>query len=196
MIMCRSEKSAKRTMESITTYIEKKLFLKVNREKTNVAECTEVKYLGFGYYRREEKIRIRVHPKSVRKMKEKIRAMTGRSQSKSHTERAEELKQYIRGWVNYYRLADMKSLAAKTDGWMRRRIRAIIWKQWKRPQTRRKELEKAGLMKETARKIGGSGKGVWRISRQKPIHRALGNEPIRNMGYLTFMEQYEKSCVS
>ena len=196
MILCRSRKAAERTKESITRYIEGKLFLKVNREKTVVAECTEVKYLGFGFYRRkmDGEIRIKVHPKSERKMRDRIRELTRRNQSRSHEERSKEANAYIRGWVNYYGIADMKTLARVTDGWMRRKIRTIIWKEWKRPKTRIRELEKRGIGRKTARQYGTSPKGYWRMAKTPAIHRALGDKVIRGLGYITFTEQFEKVC--
>lgn len=196
MILCKSRKAAERTKETITKYIEGKLFLKVNRDKTKVAECTEVKYLGFGFYRRERdgEIRIKVHPKSERKMKDKIRELTRRNRSESHEIRAKKVNAFIRGWVNYYGIADMKTLARVTDGWLRRKIRAIIWKQWKTPKTRIKELEKRGIQKKTARRCGNSSKGYWRIAKTPAIHRALGDTLIRNLGYITFTEQFQKLC--
>lgn len=195
LILCKSSKSAERTKENITRYLEEKLFLKVNREKTKVADCSEIKYLGFGFYTKEKEIRIRVHPKSVKKMKDRIRELTKRSSSKSHAQRSERLNAYIRGWVNYYSLADMKSLAVKTDGWLRRKIRGIIWKQWKTPKTRRNELQKRGIRSDTATRVANSGKGIWRSTKTPVIHRALGNQTIKNLGYLTFTEQYQKLCV-
>lgn len=196
MIMCRSQKSAERTKKSISSYIETKLYLKVNREKTTTAECTQVKYLGFGFYRTKKEIRIRVHPESKKKMKAKVQKLTKRNGSMSHEERAEKLNAFIRGWVNYYGLGEMKSLARVTDGWLRRRIRALLWKQWKYPETRKRELEKAGLMSQTARKLAYTRKGYWRTARNPHIGRALGNEYIRKLGYLTFSEQFEKICIS
>lgn len=194
MIFCKSRKSAQRTKERITPYIEKKLFLKVNEEKTKTAECTEIKYLGFGFYRMEEEVRIRVHPKSVKKMKIKVKKITSRKTSKSHEERAKELNAFIRGWVNYYVLADMKSLLRITDGWTRRRIRSIIWTGWKKPETRRKELIKRGVSIGRAIATSNTRKGPWRIAKSRPIHQALGNEAIRKLGYLTFSEQFLKIC--
>lgn len=194
MILCKSQKSAKRTKESITRYIEGKLFLKVNREKTNVLCCTQVKYLGFGFYNCKGETRIRVHPQSIKKMKDKIRYMTKRNGGISHEMRAKKINPYIRGWVNYYALSDMKSLAREIDGWLRRRIRCIQWKQWKTRDKRAKELIKAGIRRKTAQKVAGSEKGLWRVAKSPTINRALGNERIRKLGYLTFSEQFLKVC--
>lgn len=196
MILCRSRKSAERVKEGISKYIEKKLFLKVNEEKTKVLPCTEVKYLGIGFYIKDEQTQIRVHQKSVEKMKHKIRELTKRSRSISHEQWMKELNEYIRGWVNYFGIANMKRLARVTDGWLRRRIRAIHWKHWKTRRKRTEQLCKAGVTAQTARKLAYTRKGIWRIAKNPPMHRALGNEHIRTLGYLTFTEQFLKNCVT
>ena len=124
MIFCKSRKSAERTLRNILPYIEEKLFLKANREKTCVAYISKVKYLGYSFYRHKG-FRFRVHPKSVEKMKKKLRELTDRSNAWSNENRILKLKQFIKGWVNYFKLADMKQLLKETDKWLRHRIRAI-----------------------------------------------------------------------
>ena len=125
MIFCKSRKGAERTLNNIVPYIEKKLFLKVNRIKTCVAHISKVKYLGYSFYRYRGKCRFRVHPKSVTKMKNKIRELTDRSNGWGNEYRALKLTQFIRGWVNYFGMADMKRLLQDNDEWLRHRIRAI-----------------------------------------------------------------------
>ena len=129
MIFCKSKKSAERTLEKLLPFIEGKLFLKVNRKKTKVAHISKVKYLGYSFYRYKGKCRFRVHPKSVTKMKDKIRALTDRNNGMSNAVREEKYQQYVRGWIEYFRLADMRGLLKTTDEWARRRIRAVYWKQ-------------------------------------------------------------------
>jgi len=160
MIFCKSRKSAERTLENILPFIEGKLFLKVNRKKTKVAHIKEVKYLGYAFYRHKGKCRFRVHPKSVTKMRNKIRKLTDRNSGMSNTEREEEFSQYVTGWINYYKLADMKELLRETDAWARRRIRAVYWKQWKKIKTKYRMLKALGLehwkAKELANGLPGS----------------------------------------
>lgn len=132
VILCKSRRSAQRTLDNIVPYIEGKLFLKVNREKTTVANISRIKFLGYSFYSKRGEGRLRVHPKSLRKMKERIRLLTSRSNGWGNERRKEALRQYITGWVNYFKLADMKSLLPRIDEWYRRRIRMKIWKQWKR----------------------------------------------------------------
>lgn len=122
MIFCKSKKSAERTLNNIVPYIEEKLFLKVNRTKTCVAHISKVKYLGYSFYKYKGKCRFRVHPKSVEKMKNKIRELTARSNGWANEYRALKLTQFVRGWVNYFGMADMKSLLRSSDEWLRHNL--------------------------------------------------------------------------
>ena len=140
IILCKSRKSAERTLEHIIPFITGKLYLKVNLEKTTVSHISKVKYLGYGFYRNKGRCRMRVHPRSIRKMKDHLRELTVRGNKWSNPEREEKLRRYTTGWINYYRYADMKRLMEDTDEWLRRRIRAVYWKQWKRVRTRYKML--------------------------------------------------------
>jgi group II intron reverse transcriptase/maturase len=128
MILCKSKRAAQRTLTHIIPFIEEKLYLKVNKEKTVVAHVKDVKFLGHGFYINKGKGRLRVHPKSISKMKEKVKLLTSRSNGWGNERRKEALRQYITGWVNYFKLADMKNLLIETDKWYRRRIRMVIWK--------------------------------------------------------------------
>lgn len=129
MIFCKSGKSAGRTLGNIIPFIEGKLFLKINRKKTEVARVSKVKYLGYTFYRYKGKCRFRVHPKTVIKMKNKVWELTDRNNGMSNAKSEEEYQQFVRGWVNYFKLADMKKLLKETDEWARRRVRAVYWKQ-------------------------------------------------------------------
>ena len=139
LIMVRSEKAANRVMESITTFITKKLGLKVNLEKSKIARPNQIKYLGFGFYKKinQNKWRPKPHIKSVQKFKTKLRDILVRSRSISLDERLLKLKRLIYGWVNYFRIADMSVLLSKEiDPNIRRKLRVIIWKQWKKIKKR------------------------------------------------------------
>jgi group II intron reverse transcriptase/maturase len=194
MIFCKSKKSAERTLKSIVPYIEEKLFLKVNRTKTCVAHISKVKYLGYSFYRYKGKCRLRVHPKSVRKMKDKIRKLTNRSNGWGNEYRAIKLKQFIRGWVNYFRMADMKSLLRSNDEWLRHRIRAIYWKQWKKVKTRFRELKKLGVEEEKAWICANMRNGNWYCSGYFVLQTAFNNNKLHELGYPTFTEFYLKIC--
>lgn len=187
MIFCKSQKSAKRTLQNILPYIEDKLLLKVNREKTCVAHISKVKYLGYSFYHYKE-FRFRVHPKSVEKMKRKLREVTNRNNAWSNEYRILKLQQFIRGWVNYFKLADMKSLLQAADEWLRHRIRAIYWKQWKRVRTRIRELRNLNLPEWLVREIANCRKGIWRSA--LVLNRALTNKEITKLGYMSLADYY------
>ena len=191
MIFCKSRKSAGRTLQNILLYIEEKLFLRVNREKTCVAHISKVKYLGYTFYNHKG-LRFRVHPKSVDKMKKKLREITDRNNAWSNEHRILKLQQYIRGWVNYFKLADMKRLLQDTDEWLRHRIRAIYWKQWKRVRTRIRKLRSLNLPEWVVFEIANCRKGIWRSA--LVLNQALTNKEIANLGYMTLTGYYLQVC--
>jgi group II intron reverse transcriptase/maturase len=193
MIFCRSKKAAKRTLEKILPFIEGKLFLKVNREKTKVAHVKDVKFLGYGFYIYRGEGRLRIHPKSVRKLKEKIRIVTGRSNGMGVDERKSRLNSIVRGWMNYFKLADAKKLLQGLDEWIRRRIRMVTWKRWKKIRTRFRNLVKAGLDKGKAWEFANSRKGYWRVAGSPILSRAIPNVFLKRAGYLSLMEIYSES---
>ena len=194
MIFCKSRKSAERTLNNIVPYIEGKLFLKVNRTKTCVAHISRVKYLGYSFYRYKGTCRFRVHPKSVIKMKNKIRELTDRHNGWGNEYRALKLTQFIRGWVNYFGMDDMKSLLQANDEWLRHRIRTIYWKQWKKVKTKFKELKKLGVEKEKAWICANMRNGNWYCGGYFVLQTAFDNKKLRELGYPTFTEFYLKIC--
>ena len=194
MIFCKSRKSAERTLNNIVPYIEGKLFLKVNRTKTCVAHISRVKYLGYSFYRYKGTCRFRVHPKSVIKMKNKIRELTDRHNGWGNEYRALKLTQFIRGWVNYFGMADMKRLLQSNDEWLRHRIRAIYWKQWKKVKTKFKELKKLGVEEERAWICANMRNGNWFCSGYITLQGAFNNKKLRELGYPTITEFYLKIC--
>jgi len=192
MIFCKSKKSAVRTLEHIMPYIEGKLFLKVNREKTKVAYISKVKYLGYSFYRYKGKCKMRVHPKSVAKMKAKLKELTSRSNGWGNKYRALKITQFIRGWVNYFSLADMKQLLRSTDEWLRRKIRAIYWKQWKKIKTRFRMIRKFGLPEWKVHELANCRKGIWRSAIM--LNSVLTNKEIVSLGYMSMTDYYLKIC--
>lgn len=196
MIFCKSKRAAERTCESIARFIEEKLFLRVNREKTKVARYNEVKYLGYAFYRYKGECRFRVHPESVGAMKDKVRELTARSNAMSNEYRPIAVSYFVRGWVNYFKLADMKMLLKETDEWMRRRIRMVYWKQWKRIRTRFRMLQRCGIKKGQAWEFANTRKGYWRVAGSAIMQRAIKTEQLRRKGYLFFSDQYGRVSVS
>ena len=188
MILCKSKKSAERTLRNIIPFIEGKLFLKVNRKKTEVAHISKVKYLGYTFYRYKGKCRLRVHAKSVAKMKNKIRELTDRNKGISNKKREKEYQEYVRGWVQYYRLADMKGLLKRTDEWARRRIRAVYWKQWKKIKTRYRMLKALGMEHWMAKELACSRKGYWRMA--QVLNQIFSKKIIARLGYTSISDYY------
>lgn len=195
LIFCKSKRAAKRTLENITPFIEKKLFLKVNREKTAVSSVQGIKFLGYSFRIAKGKAVLYVHPKSAVKLKTEIKELTERSNGWSNDYRKLRLKQYITGWVNYFKLAEMKTLLRKIDGWMRHRIRALIWKQWKKPKTKYKNLRKLGINRHGAYKVANTSKGYWRAAEGVVVKTALTTKRLRQAGYIFFMDCYQKVSV-
>jgi group II intron reverse transcriptase/maturase len=186
-IYVRSRKAAERTMRSVTKFLEGPLKLKVNREKSAVDRPWKRKFLGFSFYHGKGGIRIRVHQKSIKRVKEKIRYITSRSNGMSIEYRLLRLRQLIKGWVNYFRIADMKTLAQSLDEWTRRRIRMCIWKQWKKVRTRFQNLMKLGMDRQKAWEFANTRKGYWRTSNSPILARTITNERLKKRGYTGFM---------
>jgi len=193
VIFCKSKRSAERTLANILPFIEQKLFLKVNREKTVVAYVKIIKFLGYSFYVHHGKGRLRVHPRSFAKMKETLRVLTSRSNGWGNEKRKEKLKQFITGWVNYFKLADVKKYLMRLDSWLRRRLRMIIWKQWKRVRTRLRNLIKLGIPKAKAYMFANTRKGYWRTAKSPILHTSIGSDSLVRAGY-TFLSDCYRSC--
>ncbi len=178
-----SMKAGARVMGSITRYIENVLKLKVNRKKSAVDKPGARKFLGFSFYVKEGKARNFVHAKSIQRFKEKVREITSRSNGRGMEWRRDRLTRLITGWVNYFRIADMRSNARELDGWIRRRIRMCYWKQWKKNRTKRDNLVRLGLDILKAREFASSRKGGWRISGSVVLNHALSDEYLAKLGY-------------
>ena len=190
MIMCKSQRAAQRTYESISKFIEKKLFLNINKDKTKICHLSEdVKFLGYTFMKRQlkndetTKWHASVHRKSLAKLKVKIKALTDRRCPKGWSTTKTELNTVLRGWFNYFRLGIRKTLVTTIDGWTRRRIRQMYWKTWKKICTRIKELEKLGINKDKAYQWGNSSKSYWRIAGSFILCKALTNKAIKEKGW-------------
>jgi RNA-directed DNA polymerase len=191
-IYVKSKKAAERVMASITRFIEGDLKLKVNKEKSAIGRPWKLKFLGFTFYPKKGGVGIRVHPKPVKKLKEKLKEITGRSNSMSVSERILKLKQTITGWVNYFRIADMGKLVKELDKWLRRRIRMCYWKRWKKIKTKHDNLVRLGIDTYKAWEYANTRKGYWRISNSPVLSRALTNEKLKKQGFPTITERYLK----
>ena len=197
VILCKSKRSAERTLKYIVPFIEEKLFLKVSREKTVVAYASKIKFLGYSFYVSRNEGRLRIHAKSIAKMKERIKAFTSRSNGWGDERRKVELRQFITGWVNYFKMADVKKLLQKIDEWYRRRIRMVIWKRWKRIKTRLRNLISLGIEKRKAWEFANTRKGYWRIAKSPILSSSITNDRLKRAGYIFFTDYYRKvNCVN
>ena len=183
LIFCKSRRACERVKESITKFIENKLKLKVNREKTECAHIGRLKFLGYGLYVYKGKCRLRLHEKSEGKLRRKLKQITSRSNGMGYEQRKTALRNYLRGWVEYFNLADMGNKVCEIDQWLRRRLRMCIWKSWKKPRTRVKNLIRCGIDRWQAYQWGNTSKGYWRIAASWILTRAIGDEALHRAGY-------------
>lgn len=191
LLFTKTKRSAQRILEHIVPFIKDKLLLKVNREKTMVAYIGKVKFLGYGFYSSRGGIKLRVHTKSVSKMKAKVKELTSRSNALKYEQLKLKLKQFITGWVNYFKLADMKKVLQTTDEWLRRRIRMYIWKRWKKIRTRYAMLKKLGLNHSSAFKFACTRKGYWRIANSQILKVTVTDARLRQAGYTFFWDCFK-----
>ena len=199
VLLARSERASERLLESSIKYLEEKLLLKVNREKSRTVSIFAIrnfKYLGFCFGKNGKGIYIRVHAKSWKKAKDKLRILTSRSKCGSIVRTMERIKVFIRAWLNYYSIADMKNNIADLDGWLYRRIRMCIWKQWKLPRTRKRKLMGLGLSEWAACEGAYSRKAYWRMANSGVVKRALTKERLTHWGFYDLATAYQSMHVN
>ena len=189
-IYVRSEKSAQRVMETITDYIESKLKLKVNRTKSKVSRPSESTLLGFSFYQSEKGWEIRIAPKSLVRIKKKIKDQTQRKDPTCAKEKIKKMEAVIRGWVNYFAIAKAKSKMKELDKLVRTRLRMGIWKQWKQPRRRKMNLQKLGIDPGKAYEWSYSRKGHCRVAHSPILCRALDNDYFTRQRYVGFANYY------
>ena len=193
IILVKSEKAANRVLSSITKYIEKKLGLKVNAEKSKVTRPTKTKYLGFSFWTTKGgKWKPKPHIKSYQKLKRKLKKLTDRSWSISLDNRIKQINYLIRGWVNYFRIANMRQVIIDIDKHLRTRIRVIIWKQWKKITKRYKALRQLEVSHEIAFACANTRKGYYQICKTTYIQFAINIERLRKRGLVFLLDQYTK----
>ena len=198
IIMVGSEMSANRVMRNISRFIEKKLGLKVNMSKSKVDKPQGLKYLGFGFYfdSRAHQFKAKPHAKSVAKFKKRMKEFTCRSWGVSNSYKVEKLNQLIRGWINYFKIGNMKTLCKQLDSNIRYRLRMCIWKQWKTPQNRAKNLIKLGINKYTAWKVAYAGDRIAYVCNKGAMNVAISNERLTRFGLVSMMDYYAERCVT
>ncbi|KAB3587288.1 group II intron reverse transcriptase/maturase [Brevibacillus nitrificans] len=188
-IYVKTKRAGERVKESIQNYLEKVLKLKVNEQKSAVDRPWKRKFLGFSFTSAKQ-VRIRLHPKSLLKLKEKIRFITNPVWSISMDERIQKLNQYLMGWIGYFALADAKKILQSIEEWVRRRLRLCLWSQWKRVRTRYRELRSLGLPHVQAIEIANTRKGAWRSTKTPQIHKALGVAYWQQQGLKSLVQRY------
>ena len=187
-----SEKSAKRVAESIIKYIEEKLLLKVNREKTKISRPTESTLLGFSFFRKGNGWEIRIAEKSVGRITKKVKDITSRSNGLSEKERIGKIQSIIEGWVNYFVIAKAKTVMKGLDELVRVRLRICQWKAWKRPRTRVRQLLKLGISRQKSYEWGNSSKGYCRVAHSPILQTTLNNSYFGRRGYRGFYNTYHQ----
>jgi RNA-directed DNA polymerase len=190
-IYVKTKRAGERVKQSITRYLEKKLRLKVNEAKSAVERPWKRKFLGFSFHKQKE-IKVRLAPKSLKRVKDKIREITKPTWSIPMNERIQRLNQYLTGWIGYYALMDTPSVVERLEEWIRRRLRLCLWLQWKRVRTRIRELKALGLEKSQAIEIANTRKGAWRITKTPHLHKALGNAYWQSQGLMSLTQRYSQ----
>ena len=189
-IYVKSKRAGERTMASVQRFVEGKLRLKVNEKKSAVDRPWRRKFLGFSFTSSREP-KIRIAKQSLKRMKAKVKEITSRKMPYSMEYRLKKLNQYLTGWCGYFALADTASIFEKLDGWIRRRLRMCLWKAWKKPKTKIRNLVKLGVPHWQAYEWGNSRKAYWRIANSPILHRTLGNSYWRRRGLRSLHDRYE-----
>ena len=190
-----SRAAGERVMGGIRVFLEDTLRLRINAQKSAVARPWERKFLGFSVTAQRES-RLRIAKESVQRLRQRIRELshTGRGRSLRHT--IEDLTPLLRGWINYFRLTESKGVLDELDGWVRRRLRCLLWRQWKRGRTRARKLRALGLDTERARISSGNGRGAWWNAGASHLHQALPAVYFMRMGLVSLVREYQRlQCV-
>jgi len=188
-IYLKSERAGQRVMESITTFLKVRLKLQVNLQKSAVDLSDKRKFLGFNLYHYRERIRIRIAPQAIQRCKMKIREITARSNGQNITKRISKLNLYLRGWIQYFSLSDTPYILTRLEGWMRRRLRMCLWKQWKKIRTRYRKLIQLGLPDWKALSLANTRKAYWHIAGDS-LNSALPNAYWANLGLMNLTNRY------
>jgi hypothetical protein len=196
-IYVKSPRAAERVMESCVIFLEKKLRLKVNRKKSTTGSPTQLKFLGFSLYQRKDEAGIRVHEKPLQRLKDRLKAITSRKRGGTIEQILTELTRLINGWVRtkvrgYYCIADMKQYLQRVGEWLRRRIRQIYWKRWKRLRARLENLIRLGVPRDKAWQWANTRKGFWCIAGSWILTTTLNNRYFEELGFPNIAKRYEE----
>lgn len=194
ILLAKSKRAAHRLLETSRRYLETKLKLKVNEEKSKVVSVFSIrnfKFLGFALGKNKDGVYIRVHASALRKAKQKLKELSSRNQGRNIRHVMANIKRYMQGWLAYYGIGHIKSILKQWDGWLRRRLRMYIWKQWKLPKTKVKNLRKLGIPDWQAYQWGNTRLGYWRIAGSAILTRSITNKRLAQAGYFNLSEKYE-----
>jgi len=191
-IYVKSEKAGQRVLESITTYLEKKLKLSVNQEKSGVGRPWQRKFLGYTVCNRKYNVRLRVDPKALKRLKGDLKVVFRRGRGRSLYRVIAELNPKLRGWINYFRHIGVETVLSQLDGWIRRHLRKILWLQWKRPRTRAKSLMRFGMSEEQAWKCALNGHGSWWNAGLSYVGRTLSKGLFNRLGLISLLDLYRQ----
>ena len=194
VIALKSESSAKRVMRTVSDWIQRKLGLKVNMNKTHITRPLKLKYLGFGFYKdsKTKEWKCRPHQDSVKKFKDRLKELTSRKMPGTVTSKIEKINQVTRGWINYYAIGSMKTAMTEIDAHLRTRLRVIIWKQWKVPKKRQWGLQKLGVGKDLARLTAYCGDRYYWVVTRTCVGRAISKEVLRKVGLISCLDYYKE----
>jgi hypothetical protein len=190
-IYVQSRRAGERVLEGVRQFLEQKLKLKVNEKKSAVARAGKRKFLGFSFFRRKGSVWVRVAPQALDRLREKLRHLTRRTRHGTLDDILREINRQVVGWVGYFRLADTPSVFGELDEWLRRRLRQLIWKRWKRGKTRWRELVKLGVPPKMAG-LGALGKSPWHMAASPVVNMALSNAYFRRQGLASLAERYQQ----
>ena len=194
VVLAKSPRAAQRLLENTQRYLEGKLKLKMNMEKSRVVSVYSIrnfKFLGFALGKGKNGVYIRAHAKSLKKAKAKLKELTSRSQGRNVRVVMEKVKVFIRGWLGYFGIASMKTTMQRWEEWLRRRYRCYIWKQWKKPRKRAESLMQLGIPEWQAWAVSNCRKAYWHMSRNGHVQRAISKERLAQAGYMSILDQYE-----
>jgi len=190
-IYVKSERAGQRVMNSVRQFLEQRLSLRVNDQKSAVDRPWRRKFVGFSFYRRKGEVHIRLAQQSKDRFREKIRRLTKRTRSGKLEEIIQEINEYTMGWIGYFRLAETPSVYQELDAWLRRRLRQLVWKRWKRGRTRYRALVAMGVPASRAA-LGAVGRSPWRMSKSPVINEALSNAYWQTLGLRSIVERYHQ----
>lgn len=189
-IYVNNERSGERVLDSVSRFVEKRMRLKMNKEKSKVRKSNKVKFLGFSFYKSAQGWRPRISKESVSRLRDRIREILRRGRGQSVGKTIEELNPLLRGWINYYGFADGKSTVEELDQWIRRKLRKVLWSQWKRPWTRRLKLMAAGLPEEQASISAFNGRGSWWNAGAPHMNFAYPKRYFKALGLISLQDKY------